>query len=754
MVTVENLEGIRWGEELDSLTAELTDPSLLFQEVFEEDMNVGGAAPQGGNRGAARWPQMHVPPYDGDPRKLRAFRKTMDVVFSANPGITEQEKLALTQGLLCEDAMGWFLSKPDDYAPGTWGRMLDDLQQEMFGGSTQALWTELQHRVLKAGESLNTYKFDLANLCQMLRVQEVDQVGYFLRGLPESLKIAVASHSPATLDAAFRIAQRVNEYANPGKGREWSTTTKFSPIFGASRRAESPRREEYVEESKGVNKEIVDLTQQLSKLTLHLLKEKEGGSSSGGMNRGQRSFGMGSQPTMICGKCLKSGHMQRACPNPPDPAAVRCNNCTFYGHQEAECRKPKRPGREVGKTNFMAPLSGLTVMDDGHYGDPVSAGMVYDEGHEDGEMLASIPHSGLMSFTLEGDTVMPPVEVSLEGEVFSGTVKVDPLLPTVQAQPAKGRKKKGGSGRSDGNEPDTSEWESPSDTEGLVDSHLNQAGEFPGESVRRRTRAQEPPKKSRARVREEVEEEDKELEREHRKELREERKNSTYKVLDALLGPKMPALTEVMKQRPYGRKDSHVWWDQRVLHYESRKRRTQKSAYSELKPSGQEDSPTSFYSGHWSPGEQMVVRNKAGQLIHILARVGNVSIPAVVDTGSQISVVSLAFLREIGMEHEVNTRNPPRFTGSDLQSHMAEGTIGLVVNFGRVRVQACFTVVDGPSSSYRMLIGTDVLRATYASIDNESREIKFKTPGGVYVHCPFMHDPKNSLAGVREDNPG
>lgn len=755
---MENI-GVSKGEGVsDSLTADLPDFSLLFQEFFGEDMNIGGAVPPVGNRGAARWPQMHVQPYDGDPRKLRAFRKTLDVVFSANPGITEQEKLALTQGLLCEDAMGWLLSKPDGYAPATWGDMLNEMQQEMFGGLTQTLWTELQHRVLKAGESMHTYKFDIANLCQMLGVRDADQVGYFLRGLPDPLKFTVASHSPATLDAAFRIAQGVNEYANPGQGREACVTTRFTPIFGGARVGEgiSQKREAYGEESSGVTKEMVDLTQQLSRLTLHLLKEKEGGSNSGGlMNRGQRSFGMGTQANIVCGKCLKVGHIQRVCPNPPDPAAVRCANCTNYGHQEAECRKPRRQVREAGKSNLMMPFAGLTVMDDGHSDEPVSAGVIYDEGHEEGESLHSIPHSGLMSFALEGNVKMPPVEVSLDGEVFSGTVKVAPQLQPAQGGSRQERVRGKVRIPTDGNEPDTSEWESPtSDSEGLLESNLNQQEGTPKMWSRKRTYAQEPPKKDRARERTEVEEEDKKRDKEHKKELREERKDSTYKVLDALLGPKVPVLTEVMKQRPYGRKDSHVWWDQRVLHYKSRRKKGRSSTFCEVESLNQGEPSASLYSGHWSPGEQTVVGNKVGQLIHLLARVRNVSLPAVVDTGSQISVVSMAFLREIGMDQDVNTRSPPRFTGSDLQSHMAEGTIGLTVNFDKVKVKALFTVVDGPSTSYRMLIGQDILRATYASIDNERREIKFKTPGGVYVHCPFMQGTKNFLVGIKEDNPG
>lgn len=122
---------------------------------------------------------------------------------------------------------------------------------------------------------------------------------------------------------------------------------------------------------------------------------------------------------------------------------------------------------------------------------------------------------------------------------------------------------------------------------------------------------------------------------------------------------------------------------------------------------------------------------------------GEVRVPAIVDTGSQISVLSYSFVKELGLEERINVRNAPRFTGSDLQSHRAKGTLTLTMSLGKLRVRTVFTIVDGPSSSFKVLIGQDILGPTYATCCNDSMEVRFKVPDGSHVRCPFVKVSKN-----------
>jgi hypothetical protein len=709
------------------------DIGVYLLELFDEGNN---NMANNGQRGAySRFPQMHLQPFDGDPRRLREFRRTLDIVFSASPGTTEAEQLALVIGLLSGDAKGWWMSKPDNYQPANWRTLLTDLQDEMFGGSQYALWAELHLRALRAGESLNTYKYDIANLCEMLALRPPEQVGCFIRGLPEQVRNAVSANDPRDLDTAFHIARRVMEYSSPTPLKTTLSTPSFPSIFGDQkgwgRDKESDMGGGGMDgKEKGVlNRELADLTQQLGKLALHLMKEKDSRGMGQQSKPAVRSFGTGGQ--IICGKCLKPGHIQRNCTNPPDPSAIRCGNCSFYGHKESECRKP--PRIKTDKSHLLEIMSGFNSGE---------LPLKFDDGH-DAEDLPDEPslHSGFMGFTLTSPASFPPCEVWVEQEdVVSAPFCVEPVKKV----------------RFVDDDDDGSDADSESSFEVTASESEDLSGIAQAEEVHpaKMKKMSHPPKKPhakdepkeifsprKAQAKVEVREGGAEGKIEHRKELREERRASNYRVLDAVLGPQVPVLSEVGGKLSYFRKDAHDWVDSRILHYLPRKRASPKdAAFSKLESLN----VSSVSHGAWTYDAKAIPSPVShGQLRHIMVGFGEVCVPAIVDTGSQISVLSYSFVRELGLEDRISVKNAPRFTGSDLQSHKAKGTLPLTMTLGRLRVKTVFTVVDGPSSSFKVLIGQDILGPTYATCCNDAMEVRFKVPDGTYVHCPFVKVSKN-----------
>lgn len=737
---------------------EVADYSLYLLELFGgEDMN--GAGGNGAGRAATRLPPMHVQPYDGDPRRLKEFRRTLHIVFAANPGLTGDEQLAIVIGLLSGNAKGWWMSKPDNYAPAGWVGLLNDLQNELLNGSRYALWGELQLRALRAGESLDTYKYDIANLCEMLGLQAQEQVGCFIRGLPEHVRNSVAGHDPADLDAAALIAKRIVEYSTPTPLRPTTFSPQFTSVFGDPKPWEADRGKYEVgrERERGrdddLTKGIADLTQQLGQITLHLLKEKErekGERDGRGYTQGPRgivprSFGTGGQ--IICGKCLKAGHIQRNCTNPPDPSAVRCNNCSFYGHKESECRKPPRP--KTSKSNLLELVSSFGA-------EKASEPLIFDDGHEDGPSDESILHSGLMGLTLESPVAFPPVKVWSESDEVACAplcVDSDVVLPPCELWNAddepvsaplcvETRKKV---------RFELSDYESDVESESSfeVTSSENEDASFlaqpEGKSLGKRSRKPVPLQKEMlARMRELKE--DQEDKKEHRKDVREERRLSNYRVLDAIVGSQVPLLSEVGGKLPYFRKDMHDWVDHKILRYIPRKRISPKdAALTKLQPPKETSPPPPESHGAWVYSSKATpsAASTHGQLRYILAKFGEVSVPAVVDTGSQISVISYAFAQELGVAGRIDGSQAPRFTGSDLQSHKSRGTVYMTMSLGKMRVGTVFTVVDGPSSCFKVLIGQDILGPTYASCCNETMQVRFKLSQESYVYCPFIKLPKN-----------
>jgi hypothetical protein len=432
--------------------------------------------------------------------------------------------------------------------------------------------------------------------------------------------------------------------------------------------------------------------------------------------------------------------VQRNCTNPPDPSAVRCSNCSFYGHKEQECRKP--PKAKADKSHLLELMSGFNSGE---------SSLRFDDGHDVEDSPSDEPslHSGYLGFTLASPVELPPCEIWVDDESpVSAPLCID--------SDKRVRFDLDGDVSDDESESSFEVTASESEDASL---NLQSEGVGPVRKVRRATHpprkfqaqakdeskakaeSEEPSKKAQARTREDVEVEDDAVKREHRRELREERRTSNYRVLDALLGPNVPVLSEVGGKLSYFRKDAHDWMDKRVLHYVPRRRTVSKDAsFTKLTSLNM----STEMGGAWTYDAKAEPTSVVhGQLRRIMVRFGEFHVPAIVDTGSQISVVSYSFVRELGLEDCINVRNAPRFTGSDLQSHRAKGTLPLTMAVGRLRVKVVFTVVDGPSSSFRVLIGQDVLGPTYATCCNDAMEVRFKLPDGSYVRCPFLKASKN-----------
>lgn len=146
-------------------------------------------------------------PFEGNLMKLKEFKLCLRNLFSACPYISEPEKVCHAISLLRGEARTWWLIQCDEYKPGSWQALLDDMERELMAFQRPALQEELLGRVWQENESLSSYFFAIANLCGLLRVSAEVQVFFFLKGLPEQVRIVVSSISPISLEAAYAFAR-------------------------------------------------------------------------------------------------------------------------------------------------------------------------------------------------------------------------------------------------------------------------------------------------------------------------------------------------------------------------------------------------------------------------------------------------------------------------------------------------------------------------------------------------------------------
>jgi hypothetical protein len=720
-------------------------------------------AGRGGNI-ALRPPAAHVRPYDGDPRKLREFKHKLNLIFAANRHYNDDDKIVYVMGLLSDDAQGWLMTQPPHFYPDSWEDLLTDMTNALKVPMLHQLQRELDAREYKEGESLTTYSIEVSNLCELLELAPLKQVSYYIKGLPKQLGLVVASQNPLTLAAAHAIACAVTKHVDAMDVGLGSRSVRFASLFQGDVGESKGERPQIA--SRDVDDRMVKVSQQIEKLASLMGQVREQPVNRGGYARGM------SAADVLCSKCLQKGHFQRECPNAADPKAIRCASCTNYGHREGDCRR-KNFSRPASHSLALDSFSVDQLRDALHEREQVSLSFLVDDGQSDGPEWYPIAHSGMFGLQAEpGVEPLPACQLFVEGGK-KGDKSVRFVLPErvkegKEAETAKGETDSESSfeltSSDDDSAPAAYVLERVSKGRGSASRgprvFVEMDNIYPGGRANSRvqrdredatamgnsTRASERTgPSSRKKGRMEREEEEEELRRRHRREKREERKKSNYKLLKAVMGDKTELLGEIAPHLSYARKDIHTFIDDEVLHYVSKRRAKVNSIVMSSDSEGEsEDGEGTEQDKEASLATWQLIteapgrRGPYGQLRKIQVNVMGREVEAIVDTGSQISVVSYSFLVQRELEDFVVTRGAPKFTGSDLQSHSSKGVISLNLVIGRLRIKATFTVVDGPSASYDVLIGQDILGPTYATVCNERQEVRFKLPDHTYERVPFV----------------
>jgi hypothetical protein len=729
--------------------------------LSEERESMAG---RGGNI-ALRPPVAHIRPYDGNPRKLREFKHKLNLIFAANRHYTEDDKIVYVMGLLSDDAQGWLMTQPAHFYPDSWEDLLTDMTNALKVPMLHQLQRELDAREYKEGESLTTYSIDVSNLCELLELAPLKQVSYYIKGLPKQLGLVVACQNPLTLAAAHAIACAVTKHVDAMDVGLGSRGVRFASLFqGDSGESRGGVSQLSVREE---DDRMSQVAQQIEKLAVLMSKTREPPSGRGGFTRGF------SATDILCSKCLQKGHFQRECPNAADSKALRCTFCTNYGHREADCRRKNASARSASHSLMLDAYSVDQLREALQEREQVSLSHLIDDGQSEGPEWRPIAHSGMFGLQTEpGTEPLPACQLFVDGgKKESKGVRF--LVSEGDKKATEWEKAKSESDSESSFELTTSDEDSAPSAYVLekVSNRKGSRGQGPrvfvemdniypgGRSGTREQRTREEAAAQgnstraserigvRKKGRMEREEEEAEERRARRKDKREQRRQSNYKLFKAVMGDKVELLEEIAPHLSYARKDIHTFIDDEVLHYVSRRRAKVNSlvlssdSEGVSEDGGQDEQGEERSLATWqlitdAPGR----RGPYGQLRKIQLNVMGKEVDAIVDTGSQISVVSYSFLVKRELDDFVVTRGAPRFTGSDLQSHASKGVISLTLLIGRLRIKATFTVVDGPSASYDVLLGQDILGPTYATVCNERREVRFKLPDSTYERVPFVEE--------------
>lgn len=146
--------------------------------------------------------------------------------------------------------------------------------------------------------------------------------------------------------------------------------------------------------------------------------------------------------------------------------------------------------------------------------------------------------------------------------------------------------------------------------------------------------------------------------------------------------------------------------------------------------------------GDWSPHQQRPSR--ASRMLQVDCEVEGESLTAFVDTGAQVTVMSLDCARRCGLMPLCDDKYAGTAVG--VGSTRIVGRINKIdIKIGRVLLRSHLTILE--NMDLDMLIGMDVLRRYQCEICLKDNELRFRSPhSDTDVTIPFLTDDSPSRA--------
>jgi hypothetical protein len=540
----------------------------------------------------------------------------------------------------------------------------------------------------------------------------------FIRGLPEAMATAVAAQRPQTWEEAYAIANNIQQLVRKLPGKEAPAEPEpeaktlppiLQPIAGnAPIAAGSPADVDILSkqleklslilapQAKQKDQAMDNLAFQVEKIA-QVLASKSTGSGSGNGNR----MNMNGR----CAKCLKMGHLQRECNNTAAPEAVQCTYCNMYGHIEATCRAKARRLNKQSNTlmSLLHQLSPEQLDNIIQLNSMQAPTGVIDDGQLENEEDESLPSSHMFGLIFSGQGApLPPCEILppepedvtdyespsessfvLTSESEGEEDHVVPHLLNVDNVLRRGRERV--------------RDRPPSMRDPIEQNPRNRQRRERREDARPDPRPPQnaPPPPERMEVNGQP--------RMTKEERKAQRRQQSYRIFNAIMEKKqLSLLAQTSGLLPYGRKQLHTYVDEEILHYQARQRRQPVAAENLVShPTlNQEETPSGGPSSRnleFLPNAEPEART--GRLCRIYVTMAGMQIPAIVDSGSEFSVVSYELLRAMGLADYMDTKNPPQFTASDHGVHNAKGKITLILQVGKMRCRLPLIVTGGRNAS-------------------------------------------------------
>jgi hypothetical protein len=693
-----------------------------------------------------------VPPFGGDLRDLARFRHACHVVFRVNPYYTEVQKISLVAGWLCNDAAAWFRSQGEEYFPDSWTELLTNVVEGLDGGAHLELQEELDRRVLGPKENLITYRLDLHDMFNALDTPQAERTKRFIRGLPDGMATAVAAQQPRDWEEAFNIANSIRNLVK--KGTRIETSSKMEDEPKPLPALLQPNHTAPTNSSAGTM-EVDGLIKQMEKLTLALQPPRNNASMdnlvekltqvlstrASGQGSGQTSFNTsrpsGRTQQSRCGKCHQEGHYQKECPNPPVPNAVQCTFCNMYGHTEDRCRAKQR--RTLQQSQFMSlfnqlspdQLESIIQLNQDH--GPI------DDGQLDYEDEEIVPRCLMFGLSLANKQVTTP---------FCEFLPPDKVVDTDYDSPSESSFVLSSDSEPDSDDEDHHDLPQILTADNVIRKRGTTRDRPPSlrEAVvvdrpARKARKEKPPQPPAPPPAEPMNTEENDQAKISREEKKARRRQQSYRLFNSIMDKKQVSLlAQTSTLLPYGRKQLHTYVDDEILRYQSKSRKP--AGNLTTTPMEPEEPTTTIL-----PASQKLEflphstdEPRVGKLCRIYVNITGMQVPAIVDSGSEFSVVSYDLIQAMGLADYVNTHDPPKFSASDHGTHMAKGRITLIVQIGKLRCKLPLVVTGGRApSTYYMLLGQDFMIPAAGIINQEDGHVRFRLHDRTgYVYAPIL----------------